>query len=377
MSADRVRKHRLLTQVKRKFDSEYDACVNRLNKERRKDTGNPYQYGEVISYADEMIEKLQEQPQEYEPKATQEEYQHEENQEEYLHEEDQEECQHEENQENIEEEKDDKYMDVSSDEYEKEPKAEEVTPEAFGALCLDYNVSQAFGTACLHFLHKHPAFKNWPLDIRTVLKSMRGKVPVVNMEPGIYYHFGLMKQLVKFGEARGVHGGEVELQFNVDGLPLRRSSGSQFWPVMCRLFNVPQKPVFVVGLYHGYDKPKDFNLFMKETVDDVNNTMDTGLTLTKGRFGVVINAFICDAPAKACVLNVNGHSACNSCTKCHAQGCKLNNRMCFPTVVGAPRTHNQFISQTDRSFHHGESEINKLKNVDIIKIFKMDYLHIV
>lgn len=57
------------------------------------------------------------------------------------------------------------------------------------------------------------------------------------------------------------------------------------------------------------------------------------------------------------------------------RGSQLNGRMCFPTVVGVPRAHNEFLSQTDKTFHKGNSEVGRLKYVDSIKIFRMDYLH--
>ncbi|CAI6377781.1 unnamed protein product, partial [Macrosiphum euphorbiae] len=75
-------------------------------------------------------------------------------------------------------------------------------------------------------------FQTLPLDSRTLLNSGCSKTTnIINIHPGTYYHFGLSegitRHLLKFK-----HNDEVKVIIGVDGLPLSKSSGSQFWPIL-------------------------------------------------------------------------------------------------------------------------------------------------
>jgi len=48
----------------------------------------------------------------------------------------------------------------------------------------------------------------------------------------------------------GVLPNVLKLQFNVDGLPLFKSSATEFWPILCLVQNSDTHP-FVVRLYCG------------------------------------------------------------------------------------------------------------------------------
>ncbi|CAG7820584.1 unnamed protein product, partial [Allacma fusca] len=40
----------------------------------------------------------------------------------------------------------------------------------------------------------------------------------------------------------------IKLQFNIDGLPIFKSTGEQFWPILCYVVSSLMPP-FVIGLY--------------------------------------------------------------------------------------------------------------------------------
>lgn len=73
------------------------------------------------------------------------------------------------------------------------------------------------------------------------------------VDPGQHYHFGLqnsIKSLLNFFSEINQFN-TIKLLFNIDGLPLSKSSSSQFYPTLCALFENIQK-VDVVGIYPGY-----------------------------------------------------------------------------------------------------------------------------
>lgn len=57
------------------------------------------------------------------------------------------------------------------------------------------------------------------------------------------------------------HPESIDLFVGADGLPIAKSSGSEFWPIvgMLTLTSVPY--MFTIGLYHRVGKPADFNLY--------------------------------------------------------------------------------------------------------------------
>lgn len=50
---------------------------------------------------------------------------------------------------------------------------------------------------------------------------------------------------------------EVKININIDGLPLSKSLGSQFWPILAsiEIIDLYTEP-FAVGVFHGMSKPK-------------------------------------------------------------------------------------------------------------------------
>ena len=82
-------------------------------------------------------------------------------------------------------------------------------------------------------LKEHKCFETLPSDTRTVVKTPRN-IPVKSVGNGTYSHVGLdkcLKQLIsKYPELKGTK--VLDLQINVDGIPIAKSAGSQLWPIL-------------------------------------------------------------------------------------------------------------------------------------------------
>lgn len=72
--------------------------------------------------------------------------------------------------------------------------------------------------------------------------------------------------------------------------------------------------VDVVGIYHGYEKPKDANDLLKDFVNDVVELSTTGIKHNGIMYSIRIKAIICDAPAKAFVTYTVCHTGYSSCS---------------------------------------------------------------
>jgi len=105
-------------------------------------------------------------------------------------------------------------------------------------------------------IKKHECFKTVFLsDIRTIL-GISKSTPLKIVPPGEYYHRGLINELVRVLSKYE----NVNLTLNIDGLPLSKSSGQQFWPILISVAGVQSE--IMVGVYCGYKKPADIYLFL-------------------------------------------------------------------------------------------------------------------
>ena len=98
------------------------------------------------------------------------------------------------------------------------------------------------------------------------------------------------------------------MQISIDGLPLFKSSGDQFWPILGML-DVPQiKELFIIGLFYGRSKPSCASEFMSMLVDEVKTLEESGLLHNGMCHRISVSAVICDAPARTFVKRVKSHS---------------------------------------------------------------------
>lgn len=146
---------------------------------------------------------------------------------------------------------------------------------------------------------------------RTLLSTPR-VVRIKSIEGGKYCHFGLKKAIHLIILALKLEIGsfkDINLTVNIDGLPISRSNQSCFWPIMISELRLKQK-VFIVGVFHGYGKPKCPNEYLEEFISELVPLLNNGFLTTEGEIiAVVLSALICDAPAKSFVLYTSGHTA--------------------------------------------------------------------
>lgn len=73
---------------------------------------------------------------------------------------------------------------------------------------------------------------------------------------------------------------EVKININIDGLPLSKSSGSQFWPILASIdINDLYTEPFAVGVFHGMSKPNNVNDFLRPFVNKVQIVLREGVLL--------------------------------------------------------------------------------------------------
>ena len=134
----------------------------------------------------------------------------------------------------------------------------------------------------------------------------------------------------------------IHLQINIDGLLLIKSSCFSVWPILCIVKNFSMKEPFVVGIYSVKEKSPSAAEFLGEFVEETKHLVEDDFLFDNKNYSVKIHSFICDAPARAFVKGIKGHSGYNSCEKCRTNG-EHNGKLIYPETNAPLRTDLSFF----------------------------------
>lgn len=214
-----------------------------------------------------------------------------------------------------------------------------------------------------------------PKTARTFLKTP--KHVDVNEKSGMQYIYIGIKEQLQF-EIRKVKPETLEnldivtLSFNVDGLPLFKSSLGQMWPILCSLREPLPVRVFPVALTYG-KKPVTLD-FLVEFVAELKDLLLEGIEFENKIITLKIGAIVCDAPARAMVKGIKSFSGYFGCDHCSQKG-KWVGRMTYPEVDFIPRTNTSFREQENADHHITTSPFCEIPQIDMIQHFPVDYMH--
>ena len=133
----------------------------------------------------------------------------------------------------------------------------------------------------------------------------------------------------------------LKLNVSIDGLPISKSTGKQFWPILCSVIDAVDNSPFLVGLYCGHTKPDSPESFLVDFIEDAGMLLQSGLMYKGSHFRVSLNAFICDMPARAFIKGCIGHNGYYGCDKCTQKGVWYG-RVVFPKLHCTQRTDSDF-----------------------------------
>lgn len=141
-----------------------------------------------------------------------------------------------------------------------------------------------------------------PKTSRGLLKTPRN-IFIQNIDGGgqLWYN-GIRSCLQNSVFAEWPSNETIGLNFNMDGLPLFKSSALEFWPILMNVADMPQLRPMVVAIYYGRGKPKSCEQYLRQFVNELNDVQLNGIHTSKGAIVKgAINAIICDAPARSYV----------------------------------------------------------------------------
>lgn len=239
-----------------------------------------------------------------------------------------------------------------------------------------HNITQQATNALLSML-KRNGHDFLPNDSRTLLKTPR-HTNLKEVKPGQYLHLGLKKNLLIFYNSLPAHKpATLQILINIDGIPLTKSSSSQFWPILGKVLNYNDCTPFIIGVYHGTHKPEDCNAFLADFVKEAIELSLGGLSTGTSNIPFKVCGLICDAPARSFVTGIKGHGGYFGCGKCTQEGEYLNGRMCFPEINCVLRSDQSFSNKTQEEHHLKHSILETIPGFGMVSQVPFEYMHLV
>jgi hypothetical protein len=171
-----------------------------------------------------------------------------------------------------------------------------------------------------------------PRDARSLLKTPTNQT-IVMLGNGEYTHIGVKNSLQSISSRYNLtDANKIEMQINIDGIPLSSSSQVDLWPILGRVMSDICSEVFTVGIFCGTGKPASFNDFIEQFVKEMQEIGEQGGIYLPGSdkpVPVDIQNFICDTPARAFAKMTRGHNYHQGCDRCQQEGEYMSNRMTF------------------------------------------------
>lgn len=159
---------------------------------------------------------------------------------------------------------------------------------------------------------------NWlPRDSRTMLKTPRS-TNVISMAGGQYWYNGIEHNIrILFQNIQSDL--TLRLNINVDGIPLMKSSSTQFWPILANIHSkfedeyfhkihtlmklispeFPDIEPFVVAIWCGQQKPTDLNAYLGPFVAELNRLIQNGISINGFHINIKVRCIVCDTPARS------------------------------------------------------------------------------
>ena len=217
-----------------------------------------------------------------------------------------------------------------------------------------------------------------PKDCRTLLQTPR-VIEYSEKCGGKYIYFGIEIGLMNILYHKSfsldfVEENTLKLNFNIDGIPVFKSTGTQFWPILCSLGNYTP---FMVSIFYGPSKPSSLEDFLADFLTELDKLVLEGILFENERLNVQVNAFICDAPARAFLKCIKGHTGYNACERCIVHGYYKDNRVVlYSEETYTARTDDEFKAWR---YPAHQSRITPLaaSNIPCVSGFCLDYMHMV
>lgn len=221
----------------------------------------------------------------------------------------------------------------------------------------------------------HPEDK-FPHDVRSLLGTRRNvSHQIEKIGSGHFHYFGVtsgLNEVFKYVSDADGDTSTLKLTLSVDGIPLSRSGKISFWPVL-GCVDVSEK-IFVVAIYCGPDKP-EINSYLRPLVTELKELHSCGFTTSGRRYKIDMDKIVADAPARAFLKQIKGHTGYYACERCCTRG-EYRKGISFSSICAPERTDESFKKMEQPEHHIGLSPLIEI-NFPMVSRFVLDWMHLV
>jgi len=100
------------------------------------------------------------------------------------------------------------------------------------------------------------------------------------------------------------------------------------------------------------------------------------LVINDKTININIKGVIADAPARAFIKQIKGHSGYFACEKCIEEGIYLSGSISFPNGTAELRTDESFDSRSNEEHHIGVSPLLEISGFGLVSFIPLDYMHL-
>lgn len=220
-----------------------------------------------------------------------------------------------------------------------------------------------------------------PSDVRTLCNTPN-RIDMQTLAGGTYAHYGLeraLKEQLRYRHAflQCIADTEspvtLQININIDGLPLSKSSKSQFWTILGKVVGTQFVEPFVIGAFHGSGKPSSVTQFLQPFLTEYTKLYNEGFMYENRCYFVQLNAILADTPARNFISCFPAHNS--RCAKCIQPGETVNRRRIFQEKDSTLRTNETFREGLPAAYQNIVSPFETI-GVDMIKQFPLDYMHL-
>lgn len=241
-------------------------------------------------------------------------------------------------------------------------------------------ISREYLNNLLCLLRKSGHFGFIPKDARTLLQTPKS-VTAIRKCGGEYIYFGLKDRIVlamSYSETDVYKLDTIIVDVNCDGVPIHSSTLTSFWPILCNISALEICP-FVVGIYCGPQKPTNVDEYLEDFVNEVLLLTIEGFEYCGKHYLFKLRSVICDAPARAFMKCISGHTSKKGCERCLVEGTSVERRIVYLTNVGELRTNESFRNEPCGKGKHkiGISPLLRIPDFNIIRSCILDPMHLI
>ncbi|XP_063971900.1 uncharacterized protein LOC135159792 [Diachasmimorpha longicaudata] len=278
-----------------------------------------------------------------------------------------------------EDEGDFNYLDESPDDNESEDDVEPNELEAFRQWAIESRISHRQLDPLLRIFGER-LLPQLPKSSKTFLKTTSVKYNIEIFDRGNnseFVYFEIAESLKRIINPKLHEKNEIYLLIHVDGTSPYKSSDTQFWPILGKVYFQPDiYKVFPIAIYNGVGKPHNIHRYLERFVTEINEILQ-GIVIENKRFNVFLKAFVCDRPARSFMKCIKNHGAHRACEGCNVQGTWIDKRTVYLETDSPERTDESFRCQEDKLHHDGISPLLRINPpIDFIKQVCMESMHL-